>query len=137
MLLNEIKNNDLAVKDELIYRNDTAQNIYQNFYLSNLFNQKETMKYLKSISGNDTVILFNQFDQPSIQLYLNLFDVKFREVNSQEELGQLILNNEKTLLVTSLESRTLLVLDRIKTVTSTVVMDKYPVTTIVKVTKKH
>lgn len=134
VLFHEIKNNEIEAKNELFDRNDTSQTIYVNYFLSNLFNQKETVKYLKSISGNNTVILFNQFDQPSIQLYLKMYGVDFLEVNSFEQLEPLILNTKTSFLLTSLQNKTVQELTKINEITSTVISDKYPVTTILRVT---
>ena len=136
VFLNEIKDNDIAISDKLVNRGKITQNIYQNYYLSNSFNQKQTIKHIKSISGNKTVILYNQIDYPSTHLYLAMNGVNFINVNSKKELEQIILNNKTTTLLTSFKNQTLKDLGKINTIKSTVVMDKYPITNIIRINKK-
>ena len=110
--------------------------MFKNYYLSDSFNQKETISHLKSITRNKTVILYNQKDNPSTSLYLAMNGVNFIKVDSQEKLEQIILNNETTILLTSFKNHTLSNLDNINNIKSTVVMDKYPITNIIRINKK-
>jgi len=135
MFLNEIKNNDIEISNKLVFEGRVTQNIYQNYYLSDSFNQKETIKYLRSIGGNKTVVLYNQIDFPSAYLYLSMNGVNFIHADSREELGQFILNNKTTILLTSFINQTLNDLGNIEAVTSTVVMDTYPITNIIRISK--
>tara|TARA_B110001452_G_C15202375_1_gene417213 strand:+ start:55 stop:1545 length:1491 start_codon:yes stop_codon:yes gene_type:complete len=136
VFLNEIKNNDIEISDNIVNKGKMTQDIYQNYYLSDSFNQKETISHLKSITRNKTVILYNQKDNPSTSLYLAMNGVNFIKVDSQEKLEQIILNNETTILLTSFKNHTLSNLDNINNIKSTVVMDKYPITNIIRINKK-
>ncbi|MFT7344393.1 MAG: hypothetical protein ACI9XP_000977 [Lentimonas sp.] len=134
VFITEIKNNDIEISDKLVNRGEVAQNIYQNYYLSNSFKPKRTIEYLKSISGNKTVILYKQLDHPSIYLYLAMNGVNFINVDSKEKLDQVILNNETTILLTSFKNQ--IINDLGNTTKSTVTMDKYPITNIIRINKK-
>jgi hypothetical protein len=136
VFLNEMKNNDIEISDKLVNRGIVAQNIYQNYYVSNSFNQKRTIEYLKSISGNKTVILYNQLDLPSTRLYLEMNGINFINVKTKEKLEQIILSNETSILLTSFKKITFNDLGEINTIKSTIVMDKYPVTNIFRINKK-
>ncbi|MDO5970767.1 glycosyltransferase family 39 protein [Flavivirga aquimarina] len=136
VFLNEMKNNDIEISDKLVNRGEIAQNIYLNYYLSDSFNQKETMKHLKSISGNKMVILYNQIDLPSTHLYLSMNKVNFINIHSKEKLEQIILENKTIFLLTSFKNQMLNELDKLNTVTSTVIMDKYPISNIIRISKK-
>ena len=133
---NEVKNNDVEISDRLVNRGEMTQNIYQNYYLSDSFNQKETIKYLKSISGNKTIIMYNQLDYHSTRLYLAMNGVNFIKINSKEKLEQIILHNKTIILITSFKNQTLNDLDEMGIAKSTIVMDKYPITNIISIDKE-
>ncbi|MEX0596117.1 MAG: hypothetical protein WD512_06410, partial [Candidatus Paceibacterota bacterium] len=136
VFLYEMKNNDIEISNKLVTKGEITQDIYQNYYLSSSFNQSETMKYLKSISGNKDVFLYNQIDYPSTYLYLTINEVNFTAVESKKKLEQIILNNDTTILLSSFKSELSNELNNINEIETTVLMDKYPITNIIRVTKK-
>jgi len=134
--IGEMKQNNSEIEIKLVDHGIMAQDIYQNYYLSDFFNQNKTMGYLKSISENELIFIFDQLDHPSTNLYLSTNELKYIHTNSITEIESAILKVGKVFIVTSYKTNTLNKLEELNTIRATVLTDKYSFSNIISVSKK-
>ncbi len=126
----EMNENNIIVSESLTDKNIMTQNIYNNYYLGNFFKQDSTMRYLNSVYKNFPVIVYNQNDLPSTNLYLKKYNIQFESLNSIEEVKSKIEQNEYVYVLTSYKKNTLNSLSEFANIKVDVLTKKYSFTNI-------
>ena len=133
--ISEMQRNNSEIEIKLVDHGIMAQDVYQNYYLSDFFEQNKTMGYLRSISENKPIYIFDQLDHPSTNLYLSANGLKYIHTKSITEIESAALKDGKVFVVTSHKSNTLNKLKALNTVRATVLTDKYSFSNIISVSK--
>jgi len=131
-----INSNEKIVKQNLIEKEKITQNCYRNYYLSSVFNLRETSNLLKSISKNKTIFMFEQLDYPATYAYLSKNNLHYIHTENQSEIITETLKINQVFVVTSYPLRVTAELNNSKLVNAKLVSTKYPFSSIISVKKK-
>lgn len=132
----EIKNNNEEMKINLVDKNKLTLSVYQNYYLSDFFNQSNAMNFLKLNSDSKPIFLYEQLDIPSTHLYLAANFLDFTHIKSISEIESVILEEGNGFILTSRKNKTLNELKKIKSVAHSVITDEYVFSNLIAVSRK-
>jgi len=133
---NEVNTNNEQPKFKLINKHAKVQNVYQNYFLSDFFKQKETMQLLKTQHSNKPVFLLRQLDMPSTEFYLSINNIAYKEIESLNEIEPALSNEGKVFIVTSKKKGILKNLNKKGYTSTEVLTEDYAFTNIIVVTEK-
>lgn len=133
VFLTEMNTNASKVSTALLEDNNLVQNVYQNYYLGDFFQQDETVKKLSEIYDGKPVFTLNDLDNPSTALYLRKHGVAYKSIGSLEELNSNSFRNGTFYILTSEKTKTLEVLKTRTNFDYEVVNDSGLFTSIIRV----
>jgi hypothetical protein len=132
VFIKEMKKNEVVIEENLQEGGRQVQNIYQNYYLSKTYNPRKSSKYLGAISRKSPIIVYSQIDLEATSLYLRKNGLEFIIVDSFGGLKAILKENDKAFVLTSYETLTMTELSDIRGFENSVVMDEFPINTIIQ-----
>ncbi len=106
--LHEMQANNEEVVQVFAEDGTAIQNIYQSYYLSDVFDQNTSMQILKEATRKGVpVVVFDQMDRVSTNLYLSAYDIRYRNANTLKKLRSFLHRHKKALVLTSNPETTL------------------------------
>ena len=129
----EMNKNATEVSKALIEENVLAQNLYQNYYLGDFFQQDKVAKEFSEKYTDIPIIVMFDLDKPSTELYLRKNEVQFHKAESVEHL--LLWSDLFTpfYIVTSEKDKTLEALKTKTDYTTEVISDQGYFSTLIRV----
>jgi len=132
----QMKMNSIRVSKALIEDNQLAQNLYQNYYLGEFFQQDKVMKELSEVYAGMPVYVMNDLDKPSTALYLRKHGVDFIQIGSLEEIILETFSGNTFYIVTSEKNKTLRALNLKTNFTAEVISEQAYFSTLLRVEEK-
>jgi hypothetical protein len=128
----EIDKSHTTVSRSLAEENTVSQNLYENYYLADLFQQDETMKYLASIHKEAPIVKFQQRDEPSTDLYLKKYHLSAEKIDTIIPAQLFKGPHETVFLLTSHKNNVLNKLKAIEGISYNVLTEENNFTNIIK-----
>lgn len=136
--IHEMDKNNTDVKTEFVDQGTILQDMYQNYYLSDFFDQKQSMQILKEATagGSMPVFVLNQIDRPSTNLYLSAFGLRYKNVKSTRKIVSSLNSHGHAVVLTSNKNKTLQELQSIEGVTASVLTPEYIFSNVIVLEKQ-
>lgn len=97
----EVNKNDTLIEENLLKNNAISQNLYQNYYLANFFQQDKTIKHLSAINKGTPIVMFQQRDEPSTELYLKKYHLDAQKIETIKMLQTILKQHHDVFVLTS------------------------------------